>query len=193
MLASKYGLPDRAFVLGDQAPFISMAVEMSKDHPELLSTYLHGVVADLRVRSMSLNNLPEGELEGWIGGLADFVRSNLTDPEAFNYRRQNNYLRELSASRRIQKFHNVSTLMKDYMGQVRDYEIICPRAEGFADTLPGRKVVLIGKAHIPNVERVLQGGVVEKPKRWTEHVRSLSGRQRREVGILEKIPSRSIQ
>src|SRR5216683_1440210 len=75
VLASKYGLPDRAFVLGDQAPFISMAVEMSKDHPELLSTYLHGVVADLRVRSMSLNNLPEGELEGWIGGLADFVRS----------------------------------------------------------------------------------------------------------------------
>jgi hypothetical protein len=74
-----------------------------------------------------------------------------------------------------------------YMGTVRDYETLGPNAVALADNLPGKKVIMVGKDHIPAIEGVLRGSYPSQPRLWYEYISALDQKSQSAVAYFEKM------
>lgn len=73
----------------------------------------------------------------------------------------------------------------NYLGRVRDFEAIVPNTRCLLPELQGSKVIVIGKNHVPNIEKAIKGEDMTRPRPWAEHKGSLSQDKREEVEAFE--------
>jgi len=72
---------------------------------------------------------------------------------------------------------------KDFKKEIRDYRIFGPNIINFDSELIGKKVAIMGAAHIEYVKRVLQGQQMPPPTRWED--RSFNSIERRLLNSLD--------
>ncbi len=63
------------------------------------------------------------------------------------------------------------TTIKLYTRDIRDYEKIGPNLLSLLPRLEGKKTVMVGKAHVPNIENILRGKGIPKPNSWQAFLR----------------------
>lgn len=67
----------------------------------------------------------------------------------------------------------IDNMLKFYLGRLRDYEILGPRSRHMHRTLNGRKVQVVGSAHIKYVLPQINGVAIDKPEEWKAFVEGL--------------------
>ena len=69
---------------------------------------------------------------------------------------------------------------------VRDVEILGPRATSLADTLDGRKGLLVGRLHYRSICAALEGRNLPRPKDWDVYVAGLKGPVKNNIYRIEQ-------
>ena len=184
-IVNKYGLTSKNYILGSTLPFVHQMSETYKDDPETLARRLQIMAENLHSSSQTLDALELSEVLGWIQGLSAIEQKHKTDPKGHYFRRIRGYMKELMW---LDSMAEAADLVHNYHVQVRDYEVIGPNVKAFADAMPGKKLIIVGRDHVPNVERVLQGEEIHKPPQWPEFVRSRGRKARQAAAALESIP-----
>ncbi len=85
------------------------------------------------------------------------------------------------------RFIEGALITLEYIATMRDHEEIVPNSLKLANTLKGSKVVIVGKAHVPNQERAFAGLELEPLLPWEGYVQSLSGQDKKAVATFQSI------
>jgi len=74
-----------------------------------------------------------------------------------------------------------------YIGRLRDFEYIGPKAQELDLHLKGKKTFMVGISHLEALEKSLQGHTLEKPKEWRKFVEGLGQEVRELIELVEQM------
>lgn len=75
----------------------------------------------------------------------------------------------------------------NYLGSVRDFELMGPEIARLAIELPGELAVVVGKFHMPAMKAALRGLPIRQPVPWDEYKEALDPEVQEAVSVFERV------
>lgn len=175
-ISSSYGIdPEVVMAYSLQVPISDVLEKITqhKLHSSKIFKYVDEVSTVYKSRVLMASTLTEKDIAGSIrrnvvGAMVEQIKAD--DVQGLQ-----------------RSFEAAFFVVQEYLARVRDYEWIGPRVAELLDTLPGKKVIVVGKNHLPAMEAVLCRQPVSKPVSWGEYKETLDPEKQKQVELFERV------